>query len=162
MNKLEVVKDSRGNTQNRIYMNLPFADSTVAAMTSRNLPSMIVLRDDAEGKTKVLGLYLLSLTDSTANENGEPMYQFEGVLKDVNGNTVEGGLRSLDRVAFNVPWSETLENGSDADLYTSDVWEQIMAWSKRMPTSITSSSGKRIATFTANNALSKLINSCAE
>ena len=162
MNKLEVVKDSRGNTQNRIYMNLPFADSTVAAMTSRNLPSMIVLRDDAEGKTKVLGLYLLSLTDSTANENGEPMYQFEGVLKDVNGNTVEGGLRSLDRVAFNVPWSEALENGNDADMYLSDVWKQMMAWSKRMPTSITSSSGKRIAAFTANNALSKLINSCAE
>lgn len=162
MNKLEVVKDSRGNTQNRIYMNLPFADSTVAAMTSRNLPSMIVLRDDAEGKTKVLGLYLLSLTDSTANENGEPMYQFEGVLKDVNGNTVEGGLRSLDRVAFNVPWSEALENGNDADMYLGDVWKQMMAWSKMMPTYIASSSGKQIVTFTANNALNKLINSCAE
>ena len=162
MNKFEVVKDSRGNTQNRIYMNLPFADSTVAAMTNPNVPSMIVLRDDAEGKTNVFGLYLLSLTGPTANDDGEQVYLSEGVLRDINGNVVEGGLLSMDRVAFNVPWSESLENGSDADMYFGDVWAQMMAWSKMMPTYIASSSGKQIVTFTANNALNKLINSCAE
>ena len=162
MNKFEVVKDSRGNTQNRIYMNLPFADSTVAALTSRNLPSMIVLRDGTDGKTMVLGLYLLSLTGPTANENGEQVYQFESVLKDLNGNTVEGGLLSMDRIAFNVPWSQQLENGSDADMYFGDVWAQMMAWSKLMSTYIVSSSGKQIVRFTANNALNKLVGSCAE
>jgi fibro-slime domain-containing protein len=162
MNKFEVVKDSRGNTQNRIYMNLPFADSTVAALTSRNLPSMIVLRDGTDGKTMVLGLYLLSLTGPTANENGEQVYQFESVLKDLNGNTVEGGLLSMDRIAFNVPWSQQLENGSDADMYFGDVWAQMMAWSKLMSTYIVSSSGKQIVRFTANNALNKLVSSCAE
>ncbi|WP_405324474.1 fibro-slime domain-containing protein [Fibrobacter sp.] len=162
MNKFEVVKDAHGNTQNRISMNLPFADSTVKAVTSQNIPSMIVLRDDADGKTKALGLYLLSLTGPTASENGEQVYQFEGVLRDIDGNTVEGGLRSLDRIAFNVPWSKALENGSDSEMYVGDVWAQMMAWSKMMPTYIASSSGKQIVTFTANNALNKLINSCAE
>ncbi len=162
MNKFEVMKNSRGETQNRIYMNLPFADSTVKAVTSQNIPSMIVLRDGADGKTMVLGLYLLSLTGPTANENGEQVYQFEGVLKDLNGNTVEGGLLSMDRIAFNVPWSQQLENGSDADMYFGDVWAQMMAWSKLMTTYIVSSSGKQVVRFTANNALNKLVSSCAE
>ena len=122
---------------------------------------MIVLRDNEDGKTQVLGVFLNDFKGPIVGAD-EQVYLIKPALKDLDNHIVEGGLRSLDRVAFNVPWSEALENGSDADLYPADVWEQMMAWSKRMPTSITSSSGKRIAAFTANNALSKLINSCAE
>lgn len=161
MNKLEVVKDSRGNTQNRIYMNLPIADSSIATVKKNEAPMMIVLRDNEDGKTQVLGVFLNEFEGPIAGDD-EQVYLIKPALKDLDNHIVEGGLRSLDRVAFNVPWSEALENGNDADMYLGDVWKQMMAWSKMMLTYIASSSGKQIVTFTANNALNKLINSCAE
>ena len=161
MKKFEVVKDSLGDTWGRIHMNLPIAESSITAVKENEAPMMLVLRDNEDGKTLVLGVFLNDFKGPVAGDD-EQVYLIKPALMDLDNHIVEGGLRSLDRVAFNVPWSQELENGSDADLYPADVWEQMMAWSKRMPTYIASSTGKRIVSFTANNAMSKLLNSCAE
>ncbi len=162
MKKFEVVKDSLGDTWGRIHMNLPIAESSITAVKENEAPMILVLRDNADGKTQVFGVFLNKFEGPIAGNDGEQVYLIKTALKDLDGHIVEGGLLSLDRIALNVPWSEELENGSDAGIYPADVWEQMMAWAKRMPTYITSTTGKRIVSFTENNAMNKLLDSCAE
>ena len=164
-----VVKvDENGVSHNSMYMNVPLADSSLAAIqtsAAMGLPAMVVLREltDANGvkQTVVYGYYVTSMTGPVDKGADGQMYQFDGKVMtyDANGALVEvpGGLLGDDRIAFNVPWTQGLEDDGNGGNYTATEWSQLMYWSKLMyttnaagqlvPVYIASSSGKHVEGF---------------
>ena len=147
-----VVKvDENGISHNSMYMNVPLADSSLIAINNPNVPSMVVLREvtDANGQkvTMVYGFYVTSMTGPVDKGADGQMYQFEGVVKDLNGNIVEGGLLGDDRLAFNVPYSQGLNDDGNGGNYTAQEWAQLMAWSQKVTFYVASSSGKHVEGF---------------
>ena len=142
-----------GTIQNSMFMNVPLADSSLFKLnTSSNLPSIVVLREVAavgpdgmplktpDGRdsvvTMVYGYYVTKMDNPVDKGASGMMYQFEGVLKDLNGNVIDGGLLGGDRIAFNVPWSQGLEDDGNGGNYSSAEWVQLMAWSKMFSESL--------------------------
>ena len=169
VNDVVVKVDENGNAQNSMFMNVALADSSFIAMNNPNVPSIVVLRNKtvlgANGMplktitgqdsivTMVYGYYVTSMTGPIDKEDAGQMYQFEGVLKDLDGNIVgDGGLLGDDRIAFNVPWSTGLDDDGNGGNYTSSEWQQLMAWSKKFDVSlggffVASISGNHVAGF---------------
>lgn len=147
-----VVKvDENGIAHNSMYMNVPLADSSLVSINNPNVPSIIVLREvtDANGvkTTMVLGYYVTSMTGPIDKGASGQMYQFEGVVKDLQGNVIEGGLLGDDRIAFNVPYSQGLSDDGNGGNYTDQEWAQLMAWSKLVNFYVASSTGKHVEGF---------------
>ena len=169
VNDVVVKVDENGKAQNSMFMNVPLADSSFIAMNNPNVPSIVVLRNQtvlgANGMplktitgqdsivTMVYGYYITSITGPIDKEDAGQMYQFEGVLKDLDGNIVgDGGLLGDDRIAFNVPWSTGLDDDGNGGNYSSTEWAQLMAWSKKFDVSlggffVASVSGNHVAGF---------------
>ena len=148
VNDVVVKVDENGKAQNSMFMNVPLADSSLIKLNSTSgLPSIVVLRDVAaigpdgrplktlDGRdsvvTMVYGYYVSKMEGPVDKGASGMMYQFEGELRDINGNKFEGGLLGGDRIAFNVPWSQGLEDDGNGGNYTSSEWTQLMAWSKK-------------------------------
>ena len=159
-----VVKvDENGISHNSMYMNVPLADSSLIAINNPAVPSMVVLRDvtvlgadgtplkTASGKdsvvTMVYGFYVSSMTGPIDKGASGQMYQFEGVVKDLNGNVIDGGLLGDDRIAFNVPYSKGLDDDGNGGNYTAAEWLQLMAWSQKVNFFVAASSGKHVEGF---------------
>lgn len=153
MNDVVVKKDENGVAHNGLLLNVPLADSSLVALNNPNVPSMVVLRSNtvlgADGKslkntsgqdsveTRVLGFFVSSITGPIDKGSLGQLYQFEGVLKDLNGNIAgDGGLLDEDLIAFNVPWSQDLEDDGNGGNYSSLEWTQLMAWSKKFDASL--------------------------
>jgi hypothetical protein len=150
-----VVKvDENGVSHNSMYMNVPLADSSLAAIQNSGnmgIPAMVVLREvtDANGvkQTVVYGFYVTSMTGPIDKGADGQMYQFEGVVKDAAGNIVDGGLLGDDRIAFNVPFSQGLKDDGNGGNYTDIEWSQLMFWSQKVNFYVASSSGKHVEGF---------------
>ena len=154
-----VVKvDENGVSHNSMYMNVPLADSSLAAIQNSGnmgIPAMVVLREvtDANGvkQTVIYGFYVTSMTGPSDKGADGQMYQFEGKVMalDANGSLVEvpGGLLGGDRLAFNVPYSQGLNDDGNGGNYTDIEWSQLMYWSKLVPFYTASSSGKHVEGF---------------
>jgi len=147
-----VVKvDENGISHNSMYMNVPLADSSLISINNPSVPSMVVLREvtNANGvkQTVVYGFYVTSMTGPVDKGADGQMYQFEGVVMDASGNPVDGGLLGDDRIAFNVPWSQGLEDDGNGGNYTAEEWSQLMFWSKLVNFYTASSSGKHVEGF---------------
>jgi fibro-slime domain-containing protein len=150
-----VVKvDENGVSHNSMYMNVPLADSSLAAIQNSGnmgIPAMVVLREvtDANGvkQTVVYGFYVTSMTGPIDKGADGQMYQFEGVVKDAAGNIVDGGLLGDDRIAFNVPFSQGLNDDGNGGNYTDIEWSQLMFWSQKVNFYVASSSGKHVEGF---------------
>ena len=147
-----VVKvDENGIAHNSMYMNVPIADTSLVKINNPAEPSMVVLREvtDANGvkHTVVYGFYVTSMTGPVDKGADGQMYQFEGVVKDASGNIVDGGLLGDDRIAFNVPWSQGLEDDGNGHNYTAEEWSQLMFWSKLVHFYTASASGKHVEGF---------------
>ena len=150
--KLFTWVDDHGIFSGRIYMNKPIADSSVQHMVNYTYPSMLTLRKDDQGQTRVYGLIVLSLTGPVDKGAEGLMYDLKAILSDLNGNLVEYVFLDGDRVLFNVPWSYDLEYDGNAEFdYTSEEWAQLMAWSKLMAFNIASSSDEKITGFVGPN-----------
>ena len=159
--------DQNGVAHNSMYMNIPLADSSVVAINNSNVPSMVVLREvtDASGvkQTVFYGFYVTSMTGPIDKGASGQMYQFEGVVMDLQGNVIDGGLLSDDRIAFNVPYSQGLDDDGNGGNYTSAEWAQLMAWSQKMNFYVAAaiSSGKHVDGFDERENWSKISYSSA-
>lgn len=162
MNSIVAATGSDGAAWNLLYMSAPFSDSSYANVTNDVRPSLLVLRENAQGKTKVYGLFPMSLQKMDNGDEDGQLYKFSGSLKDIDGNVVEGGLLSGDRVVFNVPWSNELSEEGNQDKYSDDVWKQLMAWAKMMPYYLTSSSGRVVSAFDGWNGIVEITESCKD
>ena len=163
-----------GVPKNSMFMNVPLADSTVANMVNpiNNAPSMLVLRDEVvlglDGKplknsqgtdsmvTNVYGYYVSKMEGPVDKGADGQLYQFSGTLTDATGRVLEGGLLGNDRIAFNVKWSQGLEDDGNGGNYTADEWKQIMFWSKLMPFNVAASSGKNVEGFDEKDKWAKI------
>lgn len=177
INDVVTMVDKNGVAYNKMYMNIPLADSSLTYINNPNVPSMVVLRSKtvqgADGKplkniwgldsvdTKVLGYFVSAMTGPIDKGAAGQLYQFEGVLKDLNGNVVDGGLLDEDLVAFNVPWSQDLEDDGNGGNYTSSDWDRLMAWSKKINFYVAASSGIRVYGFDEPENWSKVSYSSA-
>ena len=168
VNNVVVKVDDKGVSHNSMFMNVPLADSSLNMILANKdaVPPMVVLRDvtvlGTDGKplktlagtdsvvTMVYGFYVTSITGPTDKGADGQMYQFEGKVMgiDANGNVVEvpGGLLGGDRIAFNVPWSQGLEDDGNSG-YPKYVWDQLMQWSHKSTYYIASVSGKHVEGF---------------
>jgi fibro-slime domain-containing protein len=151
VNDVVVKVDENGVSHNSMYMNVAIADSSLIAMNNPNVPSMVVLREitDANGvkTTAVYGFYVKSMTGPIDKGAAGLMYQFEGEVRDLQGNVIDGGLLGDDRIAFNVPFSQGLYDDGNGGNYTSFEWEQLMAWSQKVNFYVAASSGKHVEGF---------------
>ena len=154
--KVTTLVDEAGFALNSLYVNTELADSTVAKMNSSHVPSFVVLRGD-----NVYGFYVSRISGATDKGEEGTMYQFEGVLKDVDGNVVEGGILHGDRIAFNVPYSTTLDEEGNGGNYPAGKWAQLMFWAKLMDFYIASSSGNRVEGFTEPEKFGEIGVNCA-
>ena len=155
--------DENGIANNSMYMNVPLADSTLISINNPAVPSMVVLRDiavlGADGKqlktatgadsvvTMVYGFYVSSMTGPIDKGADGQMYQFTGEVRDIAGNVVEGGLLGGDRLAFNVPWSQGLEDDGNGGNYSAFEWAQLMNWSHLVSFYAASTTGKHVEGF---------------
>ena len=162
MNSIAIATDSKGDAWNLLHMSTPFSDSSYANVTNDMRPSMLVLRKNTKGKTQVLGLLPMLLEKVGEEDLDGQLYKFSGRLKDINGNDVEGGLVSGDRIAFNVPWSEKLADSGNQGKYSDDEWEQLMAWAKKMPYHLTSPSGRIVSAFDDWDGVVEIGESCSD
>jgi len=154
--KVTTLVDEAGFALNSLYVNTELADSTVAKMNSSQVPSFVVLRGD-----NVYGFYVSRISGATDKGEEGTMYQFEGVLKDVDGNVVEGGILHGDRIAFNVSYSTTLDEEGNGGNYPAGKWAQLMFWAKLMDFYIASSSGNRVEGFTEPEKFGEIGVNCA-
>lgn len=154
--KVTTLVDEAGFALNSLYVNTELADSTVAKMNSSHVPSFVVLRGD-----NVYGFYVSRISGATNKGEEGTMYQFEGVLKNVDGNVVEGGILHGDRIAFNVPYSTTLDEEGNGGNYPAGKWAQLMFWAKLMDFYIASSSGNRVEGFTEPEKFGEIGVNCA-
>ena len=163
MNKLFSLTDKYGITKGSLYMSKPLAESIVDNNNLYTTPLMLVLRKDTQGKAQVFGFFFSTISGPVDKGEEGLLYRFEGYLRDIYGNMVEGVFLNEDIVLFNVPWSYDLEDDGNSEFdYTYEEWLQLMAWAKLTDVYITSSSGEKITGFTGANAphvLSK--NSCS-
>ena len=157
-----------GVATNSMFMNVPLADSSLAAINTKvandeGLPSLVVIRDvtqmgtdgkpikTADGRdsviTMVYGFYVKSMTGPTDKGADGQMYQFEGTLRDAAGDTIPGGLLGDDRIAFNVPWSQGLQDDGNGGNYSEFVWSQLMFWAQKVNFFVASTSGKHVEGF---------------
>ena len=155
-----VVKvNEEGEANNSMYMNVPLADSSVAKIVNPNVPSMVVLREvtvNGVKQTVVYGFYVESLEGPIDKGASGQMYQFKGVVKDGAGNVVDGGLLGGDRLAFNVPWSQGLQDDGNGHNYTDQEWTQLMAWSKLVNFHVASNNGKQVEGFDERDKWGKI------
>ena len=151
-----VVKvDAEGKANNSMFMNIALADSSLQYIKASSQPSMVVLREEVVNgvkKTVVYGYIVTDITGPVDKGASGQMYQFEGIVVKFSddGNTlvpVDGGLLGGDRIAFNVPWSQGLEDDGNGGNYTAEEWKQLMAWSKKVSFYVASSSGKHVEGF---------------
>ena len=148
-----VVKvDESGKATNSLFLNTPLADSTVAMIQGSGAPSIVVLRevtDPATGKTStvVYGFYVNSMTGPTDKGADGILYNFDGELKDASGNVISGGLLGGDKIAFNVEYYDGLRDDGNDGSFTTEEWNQLIAWSQKMPFMVTSQSGKSVDGF---------------
>lgn len=153
-----VVKvDEDGHVTNSIFLNTPLDEATATQMQwagdpASGVPSILVLRevtDPATGATTtvVYGFVVNSLQGPTDKGADGILYNFEGTLIDAAGNTVSGGLLGGDKIAFNVMYDDGLRDDGNDGSFTSAEWEQLIAWSKKMPFKVTSQSGKPVEGF---------------
>ncbi|SIO13777.1 fibro-slime domain-containing protein [Fibrobacter sp. UWB11] len=163
VNDVVVKVDENGISHNSMYMNVPLADSSLVAINNPNVPSMVVLRNitvlGPDGTplktitgqdsvvTMVYGFYVTTMTGPIDKGAAGLMYQFEGVVKDLNGNVIDGGLLGDDRLAFNVPYSQGLNDDGNGGNYTAMEWTQLMAWSQKVNFYVAASSGKHVEGF---------------
>ena len=156
VNDVVVKVDGDGLAHNSMYLTVPLADSSLVAINSNpNVPSILVQRDvpvkTADGRdsvvTMVYGYYVSWMTGPIDKGALGQMYQFEGVVKDAAGNVIDGGLLGGDRIAFNVPWSQPLQDGGNEGNYPDYVWNQMMAWSTMVNFHVASSTGPRVEGF---------------
>ena len=130
-----------------IYMREAFADSSLRVLNRPDVPSFVVIRGGLAG-SQVFGFYNSYFAYPYDKGSLGQRYEFEGYLRDLYGNVVEGGLLEGDYIALNVPWNDLFEDESNGGDYAADVWAQLMAWSKMMPaSSIATSSGKKVTGF---------------
>ena len=139
VSSVTVKVDENGNANNSMFMNVPLADSTLNYIRTygKNVPTMIVLREvtDVNGvkQTVVLGYYVESIDGPYDKGADGLMYQFTGKVKLLDDTVLDGGLLGDDRIAFNVPWSQGLDDDGNTDgIFTKDEWSQLMSWSKKM------------------------------
>ena len=148
-----VVKvDESGKVTNSLFLNTPLADSTVAMIQGSGAPSIVVLRevtDPATGKTStvVYGFYVSSISGPTDKGADGILYNFDGELKDASGNVISGGLLGGDKIAFNVEYYDGLRDDGNDGSFTTEEWNQLIAWSQKMPFMVTSQSGKSVDGF---------------
>ena len=155
VNNIVVKVDGDGVAHNSMYLAVPLADSSLIAINNPSTPSIIILRDK-QIKTKksrdsvvtmVYGYYVSSITGPIDKGSLGQMYQFEGVVKDSAGNVIDGGLLGGDRVAFNIPWSQPLQDDGNEGNYPDYVWNQMMAWSTLVNFHVASSTGVHIVSY---------------
>ena len=133
-----------------VYLNTPLDNASLASIRSSAAPSLLVMRDvNVNGKmqTVVNGFYVKAIEGPVDKGTDGMKYVFEGVLLDAAGNAIDGGLLADDRIAFNVPYSESLEYDGNRGNFSNDVWNQIMYWSKLMNFYVTSPSGLQVERF---------------
>lgn len=161
INKFASVTDANGEDWNYIYMNSEFADSSYTQINMGH-PLLLVMRKDAEGKTQVFSLVLQTQPSLVEKGDDGVVYRFKGDLRDINGNVVDGGVVSGDQITFNEPWSQLLEDDGNGGDYPQDVWSQLMAWSKKMPYSIASASGRKVSAFDDLGSVVEISDSCSD
>jgi fibro-slime domain-containing protein len=142
--------DKKGNAFNHMFLNNPLDDASLASIRSSAAPSLLVMRDvNVNGKmqTVVNGFYVRAIEGPVDKGTDGVKYVFEGVLLDAAGNAIDGGLLADDRIAFNVPYCESLEYDGNRGNFSNDVWNQIMYWSKLMNFYVTSAFGLQVERF---------------
>ncbi|MCF0220839.1 MAG: fibro-slime domain-containing protein [Fibrobacter sp.] len=170
VNNVTVKVDENGEQTTSILLNTLLSNETIASInnsaadaTSPGLtsgqPTMVVVRavtDAAGNKTyKTYGYYVSSITGGKDKESSGVLYQMTGVLKDSEGNIVEGGILGNDLIAFN--FQESLEIANDADLAAAynnlapgrnpSLWDELIQWNKYIHFDVASSSGKPVVGY---------------
>ena len=152
VSSVTVKVNGEGVATNSMYMNVPLADSTlnyIRALGSSQ-PAMLVQRTkvvNGVSQTIVYGFYVKTIEGPVDKGADGQMYQFTGEVRDSAGNVIDGGLLGDDLIAFNVPWSQGLEDDGNDSGYSPDVWSQLMAWSRKVTFYAASSTGKHVEGF---------------
>lgn len=147
-----VVKvDDQGKATNSLFLNTALDETTSLSMTS-GAPAIVVLREvvDPVTNTKstvVYGYYPSAFTGPTDKGSDGILYQFEGEMRDINGNVIEGGLLGSDKIAFNTMYDDGLRDDGNDGSFTQAEWDQLIAWSQKMTFSVTATSGKKVEGF---------------
>ena len=141
-----------GKAVNSLFLNTALDPATVEMMQTSGAPSIIILReetDPATGVTKTVayGFVVSSMTGPTDKGADGILYNFDGVLTDAAGNTVSGGLLGSDKIAFNVMYDDGLRDDGNDGSFTQAEWDQLIAWSRKMPFQVKSQAGKPVEGF---------------
>ena len=141
-----------GKEMKGLFLNTALDNETETSMTSSGAPSILVIREVKDSKTGtyssvVYGFYVTSITKETIKNPKGTAYFLEGVLRDLSGNVISGGLLSGDKIAFNVMYDDDLrDNGNDGSFTTAE-WDQLISWTTKMPFQVKSTTGKAVDGF---------------
>ena len=144
--------NEEGVATNSMFMNVPLADSTLNYIKTYGSvqPALLVQRTvtiNGVAQTVVYGYYVTSIDGPVDKGADGQLYQFTGEVRALDGTVIEGGLLGDDLIAFNVPWSQGLEDDGNGGNYSSEVWSQLMAWSHLVTFYAASSTGKHVEGF---------------
>lgn len=167
MNNVTVKMDENGVQTTSILLNTTLSTATIesikAASTSAGSagvtsgqPVMVVVRAVTDANTgavtyKTYGYYVSSITDPVDKGSDGILYQMTGVLKDSEGNVVEGGILANDYMAFNFQYNPDIANDTDLkkeyDKLDTSLWSQLVMWNNYLTFDISSGSGKPVVGY---------------
>ena len=177
--------DETGTQTTKLMLNTTLDEGTILEMTSKGMPSILVMRQEAkknadgtvvlnpvtgavETETKIYGYYVTYIKLVGDKGASGVLYDMDGVLMDLDGNKIEGGILGSDQIAFNFPYDKSIAN-DDPELksaYVSMVgesnWQNLLKWNEKIDFTIKSSSGKGVVGFPDSPADWALVTFTAE
>lgn len=158
--------DESGKQTTKLMLNTTLDDGTIELMQKSGEPSILVMRHEAKKdaagnvvldpvtgavvtEPKVYGYYVSSITFGGDKGASGVLYEIEGILMDLEGHVIDGGILGSDQIAFNFPYEKG--NAEDIELkniYTAaegeNVWNDLLKWNDKMHFVVKSSSGKGV------------------